>query len=280
MPINSADNPRAYQPVRRPVPAPQDVAILIPVYQPAAVLEGLVANLLNHDVPAILLVDDGSSPAYREIFDRLAQEPRVHLLRHETNSGKGSALKTGIRYFLRHYAHYAGLVTADADAQHHPEDILRLARTLQRSPHLVILGARKLGDDRRIPLRSRFGNRLILALFRGVARVALTDAQTGLRAFPSSILPALARLPGRRYDYEMTVLLFVARSRMSLAEQPIRTLYDPGNPTSHFRPVVDSFRVLAALFHLQPMNAPLYDAVLTAPSKPGVPEPHKTARLR
>jgi glycosyltransferase involved in cell wall biosynthesis len=249
--------------------APRDVAVLIPAYQPTVALEQLIARLIECGAPAILLVDDGSAVAHRAIFDRLALQPRVHLLRHAENEGKGAALKTGIRYFLDHLSHYKGLVTANAGGQHSAEDVLRVARAMYKSPRLAITGARTFGltlapdSIRGVPLRNLVANRIAAAIFRAVTGIPLTDAQTGLRALPTALLAGLLDLPGSRYEYEMSVLLYIARTRHPLAEQPIRTHFDPANGASHFRPVSDSLRVLRALFE---RNA--YAAVQPPPAPP------------
>jgi glycosyltransferase involved in cell wall biosynthesis len=228
--------------------APRDVAVLVPAYRPSGALEALIVRLADCGVPAILLVDDGSPDVDRAAFERLALHPRVHLLRHAENRGKGMALKTGIRYFLDYLPHYKGLVTADG--HHAAEDVLCLARALHKSPRLAILGARSFRTTPEfgaVPLRSRVGNRLTAALFRVVTSVSLTDVQTGLRALPAALLPGLLDLPGKRYEYEMSVLLHIARTRHPLAEQPVRTVSGAGERVSHFRPITDSVRVLRAL---------------------------------
>ena len=236
------------QPIRL---MPRDIAVLIPAYKPSEGVIDVVDRLSDAGVATIILVDDGSPDGFEPLFDLLAQNARVHLLRHPRNLGRGSALKTGMRYFIEHLAHYKGLVTADADGQHAPDDIIRIARALHRSPRLSIVGARTFTFPlwpEHPPLRSVFANRVTSALFRWTTRVPLTDAQSGLRALPASILPSLVELPGSRYEFEMLALIHLARTRQPLAEQPIRTLYNPANPTSNFRPVRDSLRVLRALF--------------------------------
>lgn len=236
------------QPIRL---MPRDIAVLIPAYKPSEGAIDVVDRLSDAGVSTIILVDDGSPDRFQSLFDLLAQNPRVHLLRHPRNLGRGAALKTGMRYFLEHLSHYKGLVTADADGQHAPDDIIRIARALHRSPRLTIVGARTFTFPlwpEHPPLRSVFANRVTSALFRWTTHVPLTDTQSGLRALPAGILPSLLELPGSRYEFEMLVLIHLARTRQPLAEQPIRTLYDPANPTSNFRPLRDSLRVLGALF--------------------------------
>lgn len=233
--------------------APTRVAVLIPAYEPTRALENLVERLTEAGVPAILVVDDGSRPNYGRVFARIAMNPAVHVLRHSRSQGKGTALKTGIRYFVEHLGHYTGLVTADADGQHGAEDILRVARALHKAPRLAILGARSFyrpraaDANRQIPQHILLGNRLMIFIFRAFTGLPLSDAQTGLRGFPTSLLPQLLDLPGSRCDYELEVLLHIARSGHPLAEQPIRMIYEVDSTNSRFRPFGDTWRILRAL---------------------------------
>ena len=105
-------------------------AVLIPAYRPSAGLIDLVRDLAGRGMPAIVVVDDGSGAEFRGIFDQVAQLPSVQVLRHAVNLGKGAALKTGINHALCEFPELRGVVTADADGQHHPEDIERVAARL------------------------------------------------------------------------------------------------------------------------------------------------------
>jgi len=244
--------------------APPRVAVLIPAFEAGNILEDLVERLVGAGVPAIIVVDDGSRPERQRTFERLARQPEVHLLHHVRNLGKGMALKTGMRYFLEHLPHYTGLVTANAGGQHSAEDVVRVARALHKAPRLAVLGARNFDGTHGpagLPRWTRMGNRAMVFLFRAFTGIPVTDAQTGLRGLPTTLLPRLLELPGARYEYEMAVLLHIVRSRHPLAEQPIRTLHGESR-TSQFRPLADSWRVLVTLL---------------APPQPGVLKPNGVA---
>src|SRR5512136_1873821 len=83
---------------------------------------------------SIVIVDDGSGPRYENVFQQCLAVPGVRVLRHEKNLGKGAALKTGIQYVLESPAGCTGIVTADADGQHLPEDIAAIADEMDRRP--------------------------------------------------------------------------------------------------------------------------------------------------
>jgi glycosyltransferase involved in cell wall biosynthesis len=221
------------------------IAVLIPARRLEPALGPLLDSLLDAGIGAIILVDDGSPREDKEVFDSFASKERVHLLRHAVNRGKGRALKTGILYFLDALPEFAGLVTADADGQHASGDILRVANALLASEGRAVLGCRKF--EGAVPLRSRLGNGLTRTIFRLVSGIRVSDTQTGLRAFPASLLPSLAALRGERYEYEMTVLAYLCRRGNVPLEVPIATIYNEGNRSSHFKPVRDSIRVYSVL---------------------------------
>src|SRR5947209_5909694 len=132
------------------------LAVVIPAYRPSAGLIELVRNLTAKPLPAIVVVDDGSGPEFREIFDRLSEFPNVRLLRHAVNLGKGAALKTAFNYVLCEFPDLTGVVTADADGQHHPDDIERVAAKLEEHPDALVLGAREFCGN--VPSRSTIEN--------------------------------------------------------------------------------------------------------------------------
>lgn len=221
------------------------VAVLIPAYRPGEDLDNLVNRLAQSEVAAILVVDDGSGPLFTDRFRRLKAVPKVHLLRHAVNLGKGAALKTGINYFLCAFPHLAGVVTADADGQHAGEDVLRVGASLAANPDSMILGTRRF--DAGVPLRSRVGNTATAALVRLLVGQRLSDTQTGLRGVPTSLLPHLLRIPASGYDFELEVLILAKHLSYPVREESIRTIYLEGNRSSHFNPVFDSMRIYFVL---------------------------------
>jgi glycosyltransferase involved in cell wall biosynthesis len=221
------------------------MAVLIPARRQESALAPLTDALLEAGFGAVLVVDDGSPSGEREAFDAMGKKERVHLLRHAVNMGKGRALKTGINYFLNAFPDFAGLVTADADGQHSVGDIIRVAKVLAASPGRAVVGCRNF--DHGTPLRSRFGNELTRTVFHFVSGSRVSDTQTGLRAFPASLLPELVALPGERYEYEMTVLAHLCREGRAPLETSISTIYIDGNRSSSFNPIRDSMRVYFVL---------------------------------
>jgi glycosyltransferase involved in cell wall biosynthesis len=221
------------------------LAVVIPAYRPSAGLIELVRNLTEKRLPAIVVVDDGSGAGFREIFDRVAEFPTVRLLRHAVNLGKGAALKTAFNFVLCEYPELIGVVTADADGQHHPDDSEKVAARLEERPDALVLGAREFGGE--VPLRSKIGNVATRALVHALLGQRIADTQTGLRGIPATLLPRLLRLESTGYEFELEMLIAAHHLSIPIIEQTIRTIYERGNPTSHFNPLIDSMKIYFVL---------------------------------
>ena len=266
--------------------------ILIPAYKPDQSLVRLVHALKAQDASAeILVIDDGSGSTYAPIFAELHLDGAI-VQTHPVNRGKGAALRTGIEW-ARTNRPGEILVTADADGQHLPRDIFRVGVRTETAAaaeqRTIILGVRTKPDPNageegtKVPLRSKIGNSATVGFFALATGKHVADTQTGLRAFTPQILDWLLQIPGDKYEYEFSMLLRATRADVELVQVPIVKVYEPGNPTSHFRPLQDSARIYAplllflassfvtgflvdaiALFVLVGMGAPLLAAVVGA----------------
>jgi glycosyltransferase involved in cell wall biosynthesis len=217
---------------------------VVPAYRPSAALLELIEALAGIGNP-IILVDDGSGPEFEAVFARAAALPGVRLLRHEANRGKGAALKTGMGWALENHPDLSGVVTADADGQHHPDDVARVSETLLDSKGALVLGSRTF--DGAAPLRSRIGNVLTRGVMHLLLGRKLRDTQTGLRGIPAAMLPQVLQLEANGYEFELEMLILAHHASIPVVEQPIRTIYEAGNPSSHFNPLVDSMKIYFVL---------------------------------
>ena len=218
------------------------ITVLIPALNPAESLLGVVDALVASDkINAIILINDGSKAECDTLFQKASVSPKVKLLRHAVNLGKGAALRTGMNHFLCTAAASDVLVTADADGQHLPADILAVGIRAEQTPGELVLGARAFSGD--VPLRSRFGNDLTRSIFRYLIGKKVADTQTGLRAIPRALMPRLMRRKANGYEFELEMLIIAAREHVPITSVPIQTVYLDGNSSSHFNPLMDSMRI-------------------------------------
>ncbi|MBR1921887.1 MAG: bifunctional glycosyltransferase family 2/GtrA family protein [Kiritimatiellae bacterium] len=215
------------------------LTLLIPAYNPDERLLVLLRQLKGR-FSRIVLVDDGSV-AGKEVFERA--RPYVDAIYvHERNRGKGAALKTG----FAHLGATSDVITADADGQHTPDDIAKIARGLETQREGLVLGVRSFVG--RVPLRSRFGNWWTRWFFFLMTGLMVRDTQTGLRGIPAPLVPRVAKIPGERYEYEMAMLVDAKKHPARPLQIPIETVYLDGNRASHFNPLLDTIRIYRSLF--------------------------------
>ena len=219
------------------------LVVLIPAYKPDERLAALVAQLrgARRDC-AVLVVDDGSGPQYAPFFSA-ARTRGAEVVSSPVNQGKGQALRTGLAHAAATWPE-ADVVCADADGQHTPSDIEAVAARVRETGHMT-LGVRRFTGP--VPLRSRIGNDVTALLFRSATGWKLSDTQTGLRGYPAGQLAWLQEVSGDRYEYELSALLRAHELGMAVEQVEIATVYEPGNTSSHFRPVQDSARIYAPL---------------------------------
>ncbi len=213
--------------------------IIIPALNPDEKMLRLVRDLRAYGFERIITVDDGSEAAYRQLFEA-AQTLGCVVIRHEQNRGKGAALRTAMRTSQQLYGEVS-FITVDADGQHLPEDILRVAEAMELHPASLVLGPRDFSGDH-VPKKSLLGNRITAKVFRLTTGIDCPDTQTGLRGIPSCLTDLACETSGNRYEYEMNFLMD-ASQRVPFVSVPITTVYEDGNKCSHFRPVRDSILV-------------------------------------
>ena len=219
-----------------------DVTVILPSLNPDEKLINTVNSLLDKGFHDIIIVNDGSDEAHRAPFEAISSNEACTLLVHETNQGKGRALKTAMQYVLTHRPDSPGVITIDGDGQHHVDDILACARAMLDRKNEVILGVRDFSEPD-VPFKSRFGNNLTKAVFRLFCGIRISDTQTGLRAIPAQYIKAMTEFAGERFEYETNMLLEMKANNIPFSEVRIKTIYLDENASTHFHPIRDSFKI-------------------------------------
>ncbi|OQW96804.1 MAG: hypothetical protein BWK77_03570 [Verrucomicrobia bacterium A1] len=182
----------------------------------------------------VVLVDDGSTAGPPD------PPPGVHLLRLETNRGKGAALRAGFRYARD--AGYTHAITLDADGQHDADDIPRFLEAAARRPDALCVGVRDFVAAG-APARRRRANAFSSFWFRMETGQRLADTQCGFRCYPLALVERLA-VGSERYAFELEVLVRAAWSGARLVAVPVRCTYTREQVRrSHFRPLLDTWRM-------------------------------------
>lgn len=223
------------------------LAIVLPSLNPDHKFKSVVDGLIENGFKNIVIVDDGSDDAHRHWFDEAEEHPQCHVLHHEGNRGKGRALKTAFSYVLENQPETEGVVTIDGDGQHLLKDIVACGEKMLENGDKVVMGCRDFSQPG-VPPRSVAGNRTTSRLFRICYGIKLSDTQTGLRAIPRSCLERFCAIDGERFEYETNMLLHMKRMGIGFLEQPIETVYDEEEYSSHYNAVKDSWRIFKVMF--------------------------------
>jgi len=198
-----------------------NIFVVIPIYNNANKIGGVISDLISHGYNNIVVVDDGSSD---NILLELARYPQVRVLQHIINRGQGAALQTGNSFALWQGADV--IVHFDADGQMQARDIIKLIQPIIDNKCEVALGSRYLGDSAGLPWLKRYVyfpiGRLVNLMFTGLW---LTDAHCGLRALSSSAAKQID-IRQDRMAHATEILEKISRSKLKFIEVPVDIRYD------------------------------------------------------
>ncbi len=225
------------------------VCAVVPCYNLEGICGPIVraaAGFADH----VIAVNDGSEDETESVLRSVAAEcSNVDVLSLPQNCGKGIALLEAFRLATSSVP-FDILITLDGDGQHRPEDIPRLAQAVVEGNHALVIGERLARE--KMPLRSRLGNTITAGVMKLVHPNAPTDTQSGYRAFHRDFVrETVAKIDGGHYETELEILLLALRQKRSIGSVTIPTVYLEGNRLSHFRPIIDSWRIYRTLFRWQ-----------------------------
>ena len=199
--------------------------VVIPTYNEADNIRGIVTRVLAVDPGYhVLVVDDDSPDGTAALVSRLAADnPRVHLLLRRDDRGFGTAVRDGFVKALQLGAPLIGQM--DADGSHDPAMLPALCAQVQFGKADIAIGSRYVAGSTIHgwgPFRyvnSHVANRLA----RLVTGVPVADATNGLRLFRREVLEALdlSALLSRGYSVILETNYRAHRAGFRLCELPI-----------------------------------------------------------
>ena len=198
-----------------PVPKHADVLVIVPAYNEAKSIAGVVEDLRGLDVPLdILVINDGSLDDTSARARATGQALVVDLPK---NLGIGGAVQSGFKYAARNG--YRVAIQFDGDGQHLAGEIPKLLARLDRGDVNLVIGSRFL--EKHAGYRSTFVRRLGIRVFEGLnsllIRQRITDNTSGFRAYDQRAITLLARHYPVDYPEPEAVIL-LGRNGFRIAE--------------------------------------------------------------
>ena len=196
---------------------------MIPVYNEISTLDEIVRRVQEVSIEKeILLVDDHSTDGSRERVLELSKVQNIRVFLHDSNQGKGAALRTG-------FAAADGeiILVQDADLEYDPVDYLKIVQPIESGMADVVYGSRFVGGDmhRVLYFWHSLGNRVLTLMSNLFTNLNITDMEVCYKAFRREVIQSL-HLEENRFGFEPEVTAKIARSRDDMG-RPLR-VYEVG----------------------------------------------------
>jgi len=199
------------------------ISVITPVFNEKKTVVAALKNVLAQpQVAELIVVDDGSNDGTWEELQSFAQHassasPKVHILRHEKNLGKGAAVRSGIAH-----ATAPIVIIQDADFEYDPEEYPIMIAPLLKERADVVIGSRFIGSEahRVLYFWHSVGNRFLTLLSNMLTNLNLTDMETCYKAFRREVIQRV-NIEENRFGFEPEIVAKVARMKVRIYEVAI-----------------------------------------------------------
>jgi dolichol-phosphate mannosyltransferase len=193
------------------------VSVIVPVYNELAHVDELLQAIHASPVKKeIIIVDDGSTDGTREKLQAMPlanSNNDVTVVFHETNCGKGAAIRTALQYARGEY-----ILIQDSDLEYDPQDYPALLRPFEQGEANVVYGVRPDRPER--GLRFFLGAKLLTHLTNLLYGAGIHDEATCYKVFRRSLISQID-LQCRRFEFCPEVTAKLCRMGEKIAEVPI-----------------------------------------------------------
>jgi glycosyltransferase involved in cell wall biosynthesis len=211
-----------------------NICVIIPTYNEAKAIGGIVKEIISKRKFDVVVVDDGSS----DKTGKIASDNGAVVIYNKTNLGKGFALKQGFKYALDNG--YNEVITMDGDGQHHHEDLDNFINAAQDADVAIVVGNRMLGIEN-MPFVRKITNKTMSSVISLVCKQPVPDSQCGFRLIKREVLEKI-NLKTDKYEIESELLIKAAKLNHKIKSVNIRTIYS--GQKSQINPFVDTFRFI------------------------------------
>jgi glycosyltransferase involved in cell wall biosynthesis len=191
------------------------LSILIPVFNEEKTILSIINKVVSFKLienisKEIIVINDCSADNTEEIilsYKKSNPEVDLKYFKHEKNSGKGSAIHTGIKNATGDF-----VIVQDADLEYDPNEMNVLLKPVLDGFADVVYGSRFIGGN---PHRILFfwhskGNKFLTFVSNMFTNLNLTDMETCYKLFKSEIIKKID-LKEKRFGFEPEVTAKIAK---------------------------------------------------------------------
>lgn len=193
-------------------PAPV-LSVLMPVFNEAATVKRAIEQSLAVELGApieLIVVDDGSSDGTSEVLRSFDGDPRLRILAHERNMGKGAAVRTALEAARGEFA-----AIFDADLEYDPADLARLLGPLRDGQANVAMGVRTFGGYTSHSFAYVMGNKGVTLVANILFNAYIRDLMTCHKMMRTELFRSLPlREPGFAIEAEIVARLLERGERV------------------------------------------------------------------
>ena len=190
------------------------LSVVIPCYNEEATIEALINLVLDSPwVAEIIVVDDGSKDRSREILATV-NDPKVRVVLHDVNNGKGAALRTGFQHATSEF-----VIVQDADLEYDPSEYPLVLEPLLDDRADVVFGSRFLSGrpHRVLYFWHSLGNKFLTLMSNMFTDLNLTDMETCYKCFRREVIQSIT-IEEDRFGFEPEITAKLAKSRVRIYE--------------------------------------------------------------
>ncbi|MBC8509629.1 MAG: glycosyltransferase family 2 protein [Anaerolineales bacterium] len=193
------------------------LTVLVPIYNEVHTIREILKRVKAMDLAdEILLIDDGSVDGTRDILKEYDGLEPFRVILHESNQGKGAAVRTGIKNATGDV-----LLIQDADLEYDPRDYPKLLQPLEEGLADVVYGSRFLGAPHRVAMFwHMIANKLLTLMTNILYDTILTDMETGYKVFRKEIVDDFP-LHAKRFEFEPEFTAKILKRGVRIFEVPI-----------------------------------------------------------